>query len=86
MHRALGLCPECSVEVDTGLFERLRDWRKETSERLGKPAYTVFTNDTLAQIARERPADTRALGRIGGIGAHKLSEYGDDVLKLIRAT
>ncbi|WP_407336080.1 ATP-dependent DNA helicase UvrD2 [Dietzia kunjamensis] len=86
MHRALGLCPECSVEVDTGLFERLRDWRKETSERIGKPAYTVFTNDTLAQIARERPADTRALGRIGGIGAHKLSEYGDDVLKLIRAT
>ncbi|WP_096907319.1 ATP-dependent DNA helicase UvrD2 [Dietzia sp. WMMA184] len=86
MHRALGLCPECSVEVDTGLFERLRDWRKETSERIGKPAYTVFTNDTLAQIARERPADTRALGRIGGIGAHKLSEYGDDVLRLIRAT
>ena len=46
----------------------------------------MFTNDTLAQIARERPADTRALGRIGGIGAHKLTEYGDDVLKLIRAT
>lgn len=84
MHRALGLCPECSMEVDTGLFERLRDWRKETSERIGKPAYTVFTNDTLAQIARERPTDTRALGRIGGIGAHKLSEYGDDVLRLIR--
>ena len=86
MHRALGLCPECSVEVDTGLFERLRDWRKETSERIGKPAYTVFTNDTLAQIARERPADTHSLSRIGGIGAHKLSEYGDDVLKVIRAT
>ena len=84
MHRALGLCPECSVEVDTGLFERLRDWRRETSERIGKPAYTVFTNDTLAQIARERPTDTRALGRIGGIGAHKLGEYGDDVLRLIR--
>lgn len=84
MHRALGLCPECSVEIDTGLFERLRDWRKETAERIGKPAYTVFTNDTLAQIARERPTDTRALGKIGGIGAHKLSEYGDDVLRLIR--
>ena len=84
MHRALGLCPECSTEIDTGLFERLRDWRKETSERIGKPAYTVFTNDTLAQIARERPADTGSLGRIGGIGAHKLGEYGDDVLRLIR--
>lgn len=84
MHRALGLCPECSVEIDTGLFERLRDWRKETAERIGKPAYTVFTNDTLAQIARERPTDTRALGRIGGIGAHKLGEYGDDVLSLVR--
>ncbi|WP_029458383.1 ATP-dependent DNA helicase UvrD2 [Dietzia alimentaria] len=86
MHRALGLCPECSIEVDTGLFERLRDWRKETSERIGKPAYTVFTNDTLAQIARERPTDTRALSRIGGIGAHKLDEYGDDVLRLVRTS
>ncbi|MBB1030719.1 ATP-dependent DNA helicase UvrD2 [Dietzia sp. SLG310A2-38A2] len=84
MHRALGSCPDCSVEVDTGLFERLRDWRRETSERIGKPAYTVFTNDTLAQIARERPSDTRTLGRIGGIGAHKLGEYGDDVLRLVR--
>jgi DNA helicase-2/ATP-dependent DNA helicase PcrA len=84
MHRALGSCAECSVEIDTGLFERLRDWRKETSERIGKPAYTVFTNDTLVQIARERPADTSSLGRIGGIGAHKLGEYGDDVLRLVR--
>ncbi|PAY22332.1 ATP-dependent DNA helicase [Dietzia natronolimnaea] len=84
MHRALGSCPDCSVEVDTGLFERLRDWRRETSERIGKPAYTVFTNDTLVQIARERPADTRSLGRIGGIGAHKLGEYGDEVLRLVR--
>mgnify|MGYP001474732277 CR=1 FL=1 len=83
-HRALGLCPECSVEVDTGLFERLREWRKDTAERIGKPAYTVFTNDTLAQIALKRPADTRSLGRIGGIGAHKLAEYGDDVLRLVR--
>ncbi|MFL0579724.1 ATP-dependent DNA helicase UvrD2 [Dietzia sp. 179-F 9C3 NHS] len=84
MHRALGLCPDCSVEVDTGLFERLREWRRETADRIAKPAYTVFTNDTLAQIARERPTDTRSLGRIGGIGAHKLGEYGDDVLRIVR--
>ena len=85
MHRALGLCPDCSIEVDTELFEQLRQWRKETSERIAKPAYTVFTNDTLAKIAYERPTDTGALGRIGGIGAHKLSEYGDDVLRIVRA-
>lgn len=84
MHRALGLCPECSVEVDTGLFDRLREWRKDTAERIGKPAYTVFTNDTLAQIASQRPADSRSLGRISGIGAHKLGEYGDDVLRMVR--
>ena len=84
MHRALGLCPDCSVEVDTGLFERLREWRRETAERIAKPAYTVFTIDTLAQIARDGPTDTRSLGRIGGIGAHKLGEYGDDVLRIVR--
>lgn len=86
MHRALGLCPDCSTEVDTDLFERLREWRKETSERIAKPAYTVFTNETLAHIARERPTDTNALGRIGGIGAHKLGQYGDEVLRIVRGS
>jgi len=83
-HRSLGLCPECAEGVDTGLFDALREWRREVSETAGKPAYTVFTNETLAQVARERPGSTAELARVHGVGAQKLSEYGDALLRLVR--
>ena len=73
-----------SRRKDIELLVISQEKRKDTAERIGKPAYTVFTNDTLAQIASQRPADSRSLGRISGIGAHKLGEYGDDVLRMVR--
>jgi DNA helicase-2/ATP-dependent DNA helicase PcrA len=47
------------------------------------PAYVVFTDLTLQAIAEARPADTRALLRINGVGQTKLTKYGDDVLALV---
>ena len=85
-HRALGLCPDCAEEIDTVLFDALRAWRKSTAEEIAKPAYTVFTNETLAQIARDRPSDTASLARVHGVGAQKLADYGEDVLRLVRGS
>ncbi len=47
------------------------------------PAYVVFTDLTLQAIAEVRPADGPGLLRINGIGAAKLTKYGDDVLALV---
>jgi len=62
------------------LFQRLRTWRAATAKQEGVPAYVVFHDATLRQIAVERPATLAAVGSISGIGENKLRKYGQQVL------
>ncbi|MDN5857603.1 MAG: DNA helicase RecQ [Pseudonocardia sp.] len=62
------------------VFERLRAWRGATAREQGVPAYVIFHDATLREIATRRPADLAALGAISGIGESKLAKYGDGVL------
>jgi ATP-dependent DNA helicase UvrD/PcrA len=71
---------------DSGLFEALRDWRRERARQDGVPAYVVFHDATLRDIAAASPRTLRELGRISGIGPTKLERYGDDVLRVIKST
>jgi ATP-dependent DNA helicase RecQ len=66
------------------LFERLRAWRVEAARRHGVPAYVIFHDATLREIARLRPASPDALRGIAGIGARKLEAYGEAILGLVR--
>ncbi|WP_235564863.1 DNA helicase RecQ [Modestobacter sp. Leaf380] len=61
-------------------FERLRAWRAATAKEQGVPAYVVFHDATLRQIATDEPADVAALGTISGVGAAKLERYGEGLL------
>jgi ATP-dependent DNA helicase RecQ len=65
------------------LFQRLRAWRAATAKEEGVPAYVVFHDATLRQIAVERPATLAAVGSISGIGENKLRKYGQQVLDTI---
>jgi ATP-dependent DNA helicase RecQ len=69
--------------VDAGLFEALRAWRARTAKEHGVPAYVIFHDATLAEIARARPADRTALGRVSGVGAAKLERYGEEILGIV---
>jgi ATP-dependent DNA helicase RecQ len=62
------------------VFERLREWRGATAREQGVPAYVIFHDATLREIATSMPADLAALGRISGIGENKLAKYGEGVL------
>ncbi|HEY2059724.1 MAG TPA: DNA helicase RecQ [Amycolatopsis sp.] len=62
------------------LFERLRAWRAATAKEQGVPAYVIFHDATLRQIATERPASLEALGTVSGVGENKLAKYGEGVL------
>ena len=66
------------------LFERLREWRVEAARRHGVPAYVIFHDATLRDIARTRPSSLDALRGISGIGAKKLEAYGEDIVGLVR--
>ena len=68
-----------------GLWAQLREWRSSVAKDSGVPAYVVFHDATLAEIARERPQSIEALGRITGVGVRKLERYGAALLELIRA-
>jgi ATP-dependent DNA helicase RecQ len=70
--------------VDQDLFEELRNLRRHLARKRAMPAYIVFNDATLRELARERPTTPEALLRISGIGLKKLEQYGEEVLQQIR--
>jgi DNA helicase-2/ATP-dependent DNA helicase PcrA len=67
------------------LFTRLKDWRRQRAKADGVPAYVVFHDVTLAQIAERRPQDWADLASIDGVGPAKLERYADEVLGIVEA-
>ena len=65
------------------LFERLRAWRLEAARRHGVPAYVIFHDATLREIARARPSSLDGLRTISGVGARKLEAYGAEIIGLV---
>jgi ATP-dependent DNA helicase RecQ len=72
-----------SVEIDAGLLDRLRSWRREAAVRKGVPAYVVFHDRTLEAIAAARPSTLDRLAELHGIGSAKLGLYGEEILALV---
>ncbi|GAA5156463.1 ATP-dependent DNA helicase UvrD2 [Nocardioides marinquilinus] len=81
--RARRRCAECPVAYDEATFERLRTWRKERASADDVPAFMVFSNATLEQLAEALPTTERALLAVSGVGPDKLEKYGDEVLALV---
>jgi len=65
------------------LLDALRAWRLEEARTQAVPAYVIFHDRTLAEIAQVRPRDLLALGAIAGIGARKLERYGAALLAVV---
>ncbi|WP_371776706.1 DNA helicase RecQ [Streptomyces sp. NBC_01438] len=73
--------PESAVPV----FEALRAWRGAQAKELGLPAYVIFHDATLREIAALRPGSLAELGGISGLGEKKLATYGEGVLEVLAA-
>jgi ATP-dependent DNA helicase RecQ len=65
------------------LWERLRDLRREYSREEGRPAYSIFPDDTLASLVRDRPKNPGDLLRIKGMGPSRLEKYGRAILEAV---
>ncbi|ASN80783.1 DNA helicase RecQ [Deinococcus ficus] len=72
------------AEADRGLFEALRAWRLGRAKELAVPPYVIFSDATLKGIAETRPGSHAALGLVSGVGQRKLTDYGDEVLQVVR--
>ena len=67
-------------EPDDPTYVALKEWRLKRSKRDDVPAYVVFHNSTLAEIAARRPTTISELASVPGVGPAKLERYGADVL------
>ncbi|BDA63473.1 ATP-dependent helicase [Actinomyces capricornis] len=72
-------------EQTLALFEMLRAWRATAAKERSRPAYTVFADATLRDIAEVKPTTLPQLSLIRGVGATKLQDYGADVLAVVRS-
>jgi ATP-dependent DNA helicase RecQ len=66
------------------VFEALRAWRAEVARAQQVPAYVVFSDATLAELALARPRDEEALLEVKGVGPRKLEAYGTALLRILR--
>ncbi|SFR07139.1 DNA helicase RecQ [Poseidonocella sedimentorum] len=70
-------------EEDAPLLSALKAKRRALAEAASVPAYVIFPDRTLIEMAETRPADLDAMARIGGVGAKKLERYGRAFLDVI---
>ncbi|WP_045770395.1 DNA helicase RecQ [Xanthomonas albilineans] len=70
---------------DLGLFNALRDLRAGLAKEQNVPAFVIFHDSTLRNIAEQRPTSLDALARVGGIGGSKLARYGQQLIEVVRA-
>jgi len=67
-------------------FDALKAWRAEVAREHNLPAFVVFHDATLAQMAREQPTSLNALAGVSGVGAKKLDAYGEEILRVLQST
>ncbi|MGI8574205.1 MAG: ATP-dependent helicase [Egibacteraceae bacterium] len=71
-------------QADPVLAETLRAWRLERARADAVPAFVVFNDRTLEELAAARPSSVTDLGKVYGIGPAKIERYGEDLLALLR--
>jgi ATP-dependent DNA helicase RecQ len=69
--------------ADAAVFEQLRSWRAAAAKEQGVPAYVIFHDATLRQIAAQSPSTLTELATVNGVGETKLARYGQQILDLM---
>ncbi|AKK66921.1 DNA helicase RecQ [Xanthomonas translucens] len=78
--------PRTGVPVqpqDLGLFNALRDLRADLAKEQNVPAFVIFHDSTLRNIAEQRPTSLDELAHVGGIGGTKLVRYGQQLIDIV---
>lgn len=84
--RGAGAARSAPADLDAPALERftaLKQWRAEVAKSHGLPAYVIFHDATLAEMARRLPDGLDELGEISGVGTKKLEAYGAEILRVL---
>jgi Superfamily II DNA helicase len=74
-----------AIESDEALFERLRALRRQLADERGVPAYIIFSDVSLREMARKYPTNSVEFRRIPGVGEQKLKDFGEAFLSEINS-
>ncbi len=74
---------EASNVPNSSQMTLLKDWRLQAANAQGVPAYVIFHDATLAEIAARQPSTLEELAEIPGIGKRKLERYGEALIELM---
>lgn len=69
---------------ESGLFKKLAEVRRAIAKKANKPAYMIFHDKTLKEMAKSNPRTKIQMAEISGVGEHKLATYGTDFLDVLR--
>jgi len=72
-----------AIDCDESLFERLRASRRQLADERGVPAYIIFSDVSLREMARNYPTTEGEFRRISGVGAQKLKDFAEPFLSAI---
>jgi ATP-dependent DNA helicase RecQ len=73
-----------TIECDEALFERLRGLRRKLADERGVPAYIVFSDVSLRDMARKYPTNSNEFRGVSGVGEKKLDDFGEQFLNEIK--
>ncbi len=73
-----------AIECDEVLFAHLRRLRRKLADERGVPAYIIFSDVSLREMARKYPKNSTEFRRIPGVGEQKLKDFGEAFLSVIR--
>ena len=73
-----------AIECDEVLFKRLRALRRQLADERGVPAYIIFSDVSLRQMARKYPTNSSEFRRVPGVGQQKLKDFADPFLNEIK--
>ncbi len=73
-----------AIECDEALFERLRDVRRKLADERNVPAYVIFSDVSLREMARNYPTTAAEFRRIPGVGKQKLKDFAEAFLSEIK--
>jgi ATP-dependent DNA helicase RecQ len=74
-----------AIECDEVLFERLRRLRRKLADERGVPAYIIFSDVSLREMARTYPTNSTEFRRIPGVGEQKVKSFGEPFLSDIQS-
>jgi len=74
-----------AIECDEALFARLRALRRKLADERGVPAYIIFSDVSLREMAKNYPTNSTEFLRIPGVGEQKLKDFGKAFLSEIKS-